>query len=99
MNKEELEYLKSILVKNDCFERIKNEDIRWRLDHQIKGLLTGLKQLFPDNYVDKYKDGKYWIYTVYHGDKEFQKMMNTEIDFFTEADAKREMKNYLKQLN
>lgn len=39
----------------------------------VRGLLTALREQFPNNYIDKYtrsnRSGNTWVYTIYAGDK------------------------------
>lgn len=71
------------------------KDLSLSSDKNVAGLLDDLRKIFPDNYVGKEKRGKVWVYTIYAGDKEWNKMMNQPLRF---ENPKTALKNYLKEL-
>lgn len=77
------------------FEKLEKENVRLAIGRNVAGLLDDLRKIFPDNYVGKEKFGKKWVYTIFRGDKEWNKMMNQPLRF---ENPKTELKNYLKEL-
>lgn len=53
----------------------KNVEITFNKGVKLAGFLKAFREAFPNNYVDKYG----YTYTIYAGDKEWQKMMNQPI--------------------
>ena len=81
--------------KEGWFDQIKNENVKLSSTKNIKGLLDDIRRIFPDNYVGKEKiDGK-CVYTIYTGDKEFNKMINETLIF---DNSELSMKGYIEEL-
>lgn len=92
-----VENFKSYANKQGWFSLLNDgHDVRFELKPNVssKGLLTVLRKVFPDNYVGK--EGR--KYTIYHGDKETQKLLNTPIHFYNQNDAIKELKDELNKL-
>ena len=83
-------------IENGTFEKLKTQNVTITLKEPFKtsGFLTFLRKVFPDNYVGK--DGR--KFTIYHGDKETQKALNTPIHFYNQNDAMKELKNEMNKL-
>lgn len=77
------------------FEKLEKENVRLAIGRNVAGLLDDLRKIFPDNYVGKEKIGKQWVYTIFRGDKEWNKMMNQPLRF---ENPKTVLKNYLNEL-
>lgn len=84
-------------IQNGTFEKLKTQNVVLTLKDNIKttGFLNFLRKVFPDNYVGK--DGR--KYTIYHGDKETQKALNTPIKFYSQKDAVKELKEEMNKLH
>lgn len=82
--------------KEGWFDKLKEgKNVSLAIGRNVAGLLDDLRMVFPDNYVGKEKIGKQWVYTIYAGDKEWNKMMNQSLRF---ENPKIVLKNYLKEL-
>lgn len=83
-------------IKNGTFEKLKTQNVTLTLKEGIKstGFLSFLRKVFPDNYVAKY--GR--RYTIYHGDKETQKILNAPLHFYDQNDVKKELMEEMKKL-
>jgi hypothetical protein len=92
MNKEEMiAYAK----EQGWFEQLEKENVRLAIGKNVGGLLNDLRKIFPDNYVGKEKIGKQWVYTIYKGDKELNRMLHQPLRF---DNPMTELKNYMKEL-
>ncbi len=81
---------------NERLNNGKNVTFQFEKKQNVAGVLAVLRVAFPNNFVQKYNnkyDGK-WEFTIYAGDKETQKFLNTEIKFDT---PQQEMRKWLKQ--
>ena len=83
--------------KEGWFEEVKTDNVVLKVKDgvSVKGLLNDLRKVFPNNYVGKEKSDKCWRYTIYAGDKEFNKMMNETLIF---DDAELSMKGCMEEL-
>ena len=83
--------------KEGWFEKVKTENVVLRIKHgvSVKGVLADIRKVFPNNYVGKENSSKGWLYTIYAGDKEYNKMMNETLIF---DDAKLSMKGCMEEL-
>lgn len=83
-------------IKNGTIEKLKSQNVVLTLKDNIKttGFLNFLRKVFPDNYVGK--EGR--RYTIYTGDKETQKILNTPIHFYNQNDARKELKEEMNKL-
>ena len=73
----------------------KNVEITFNKGVKLAGFLKAFREAFPNNYVDKYG----YTYTIYAGDKEFQKMLNKPLDLMTPRKEKQMMRDYLGIIN
>ena len=81
---------------NERLSNGKNVTFHFEKKQNVAGVLAVLRKAFPNNFVRKYNntyDGR-WEFTIYAGDKETQKFLNTEIKFET---PQQEMRKWLKQ--
>ena len=83
-------------IKNGTFDKLKTQNVVLILKDNIKttGFLDFLRKVFPDNYVGK--EGR--RYTIYTGDKETQKKLNTHIHFYNHSDEVKELKEEMNKL-
>jgi len=83
-------------IKNGTFEKLKTQNIVLTIKDNIKTtrFLSFLRKVFPDNYVGK----ECRKYTIYTGDKETQKILNTPIHFYNKKDSMKELKEELNKL-
>ena len=83
-------------IKNGTFEKLKTQNIVLTIKDNIKTtrFLSFLRKVFPDNFVGK--EGR--KYTIYTGDKETQKILNTPIHFYNKKDSMKELKEELNKL-
>ena len=83
-------------IENGTFEKLKTQNVTITLKEPFKtaGFLTFLRKVFPDNYVGK--EGR--RFTIYTGNKEIQKKLNTPIHFYNQNDAKKELKEEMNKL-
>ena len=74
------EQLQKYAVENGIFESLKankNVTLTIKSGTKVAGFLKLLREVFPDNYVDKYG----YTYTIYAGDKKTQEILNKPLQF------------------
>ena len=83
-------------IKNGTIEKLKRHNVVFILKDNIKttGFLSFLRKVFPDNFVGK--EGR--KYTIYTGDKETQKILNTSIHLYNQNDVRKELKEEMNKL-
>lgn len=81
------EQLQKYAVENGIFESLKankNVTLTIKSGTKVAGFLKLMREVFPDNYVDKYG----YTYTIYAGDKKVQEMLNKPIKSFNPSPKK-----------
>ena len=84
----ELEYLSRLINGHDILIRISKK-------FNVTGLKTFLSKTFKDYFVEKGQNDGDWTFTIYHGNKEYQKFLNTPIKILT---PRQEINNYIKEM-
>ena len=72
----------------------KNVEITFNKGVKLAGFLKAFREAFPNNYVDKYG----YTYTIYAGDKEWQKMIRKPIKIWTSRDTRKMLRQSLEEL-
>jgi hypothetical protein len=81
------EQLQKYAVEHGIFESLKankNVTLTVKSGTKVAGFLKLMREVFPNNYVDKYG----YTYTIYAGDKKTQEMLNKPIKSFNQSPKK-----------
>ena len=83
------------------FETVLYENVSFTIkkDKTPSNMLAVVRKVFKSNFVNKENRKDFWKFTIYCGDKETMKALNTPIKgFATERSNKYDASNYVKQL-
>lgn len=82
--------------KEGWFDQLKEgKNVSLAIGKNVGGLLDDLRKVFYYWYVGKEKRGKVWVYTIYAGDKELNRMLHQPLRF---DNPMTELRNYMKEL-